>query len=156
MPRISVFMIRTALIHLALGALIGGILLTDKGFHRWPWFWTWRAGHVHLMLLGWTVQFACGVAFWILPRLDAAGTRGALWLAWFCYGALNAGILLAALSAPVAGLVGRERIAWMSPVAAILFVAGIAAFIAHVWRRIRPWGAVPARGTSVGDYSGST
>ncbi|ABU59832.1 heme-copper oxidase family protein [Roseiflexus castenholzii] len=147
MPRVSVFMIRTALIHLALGAFVGGMLLADKGLHLWSWFWTLRAGHVHLMLLGWTVQFACGVAIWILPRLDAAGTRGALWLAWVCYGALNGGVLLATLSAPFAGMVGRERIAWMLPVAGVLFVAGIAAFIGHGWRRIRPFGAVPARMT---------
>lgn len=147
MPRVSVFMIRTALLHLALGALIGGLLLADKGLHLWSWFWTWRAGHVHLMLLGWTVQFACGVAIWILPRLDAAGIRGAMWLAWLCYGALNGGVLLATLAAPVARIVERERVAWMMPVAAVLLVAGIAAFIGHAWRRIRPFGAVPARVT---------
>lgn len=147
MPRVSVFMIRTALIYLALGALIGGMLLADKGLHLWPSFWMWRAGHVHLMLLGWTVQFACGVAIWILPRLDAAGTRGAMWIAWLCYGALNGAVLLATLSAPFAGMVGRERVAWMTPVAAFLLVVGIAAFIGHVWRRIRPFGAVPARVT---------
>lgn len=147
MPRVSVFMIRTALIYLALGALIGGMLLADKGVHLWPSFWTWRTGHVHLMLLGWTVQFACGTAIWILPRLDAAGTRGAMWLAWLCYGALSGGVLLATLSAPFAGMAGRERVAWMTPVAAFLLVAGIAAFIGHVWRRIRPFGSVPARVT---------
>jgi photosystem II stability/assembly factor-like uncharacterized protein len=41
-----------------------------------------------MLLVGWMVQLAYGVAFWILPRLDASGNRGKVWLVWVCYGAL--------------------------------------------------------------------
>ena len=76
MPRLSRLMIRTALVWLALGYTIGGLLLLNKGVPMLPWLWTLRYTHVHLLLIGWNVQFACGVAFWILPRLDASGARG--------------------------------------------------------------------------------
>lgn len=91
MPRLSQLMIRTALVWLTLGSTIGGVLLLNKGIPLLPWLWTLRFTHVHLLLVGWTVQFACGVAFWILPRLDAGGARGDERLVWVCYGALNGG-----------------------------------------------------------------
>jgi hypothetical protein len=64
------------LVPLALGVLIGGLLLANKALPFWPWLWRLRAAYIQLLLLGWTVQFAFGVAFWILPRLMASGDRG--------------------------------------------------------------------------------
>ncbi len=145
MPRASIFLIRTALLNLALGALIGGLLLADKGLHRWGWLWALRPGHVYIMLLGWTVQFACGVAIWILPRLDAEGGRGAMWPVWVLYGTLNSSVLLATLYAPCLGWFGAERIVWMLPLAALLAVTGIGAFLGHAWRRVRPFGVMTAK-----------
>lgn len=141
MPLVSRLMIRTALLQLALGATIGGLLLIEKGLHLQPWLWTLRPGHIQIMLFGWTVQLATGVAVWILPRLDAAGSRGNLRLAWLGYGALNGGVALAALHLPLATALGEAGLGWMRPLAALLYLVAIGALLRHAWLRVLPFPA---------------
>ncbi|MGQ9548478.1 MAG: hypothetical protein ACUVWS_07605, partial [Roseiflexus sp.] len=117
-----------------------------KGMHLWSWIWMWRPGHIHMMLSGWTVQFACGVAIWILPRLDAAGSRGALWSAWLFCAAINGGVALATLYAPLTSIV--DHLEWMLPLAAFLYIIAAFTFVHHAWRRVRPFGAITTRSMS--------
>lgn len=140
MPCVSFFMVRTALVQFGVGATLGALLLIEKGLHIFPWMWVWRPGHIQIMLLGWTIQLACGVAVWILPRLDTAGGRGDLRLAWLCYVALNCGVILVALHAPLANLADPARLGWMLPLAALLQVSAIGAIALHAWRRVLPFG----------------
>jgi hypothetical protein len=131
------FFIRTALACLLAAFVVGGLVLLNKGIPLLSWLWTLRVTHVHLLLVGWTVQVACGVAFWILPRLDASGSRGNERLAWLCYGALNIGVVLAALHDPLAAAVGESAITRAMPViAGVLYVVAITAFVAHAAPRI--------------------
>ncbi|GAB4433696.1 MAG: hypothetical protein OHK0015_22700 [Chloroflexi bacterium OHK40] len=143
MPRVSVFFIRTALLQLALGATMGGLLLAEKGLRLAPWLWHLRPGHIQIMLLGWTVQLACGVAIWILPRLDAAGSCGCLALAWLSYGALNAGVALAALHAPLAAARDADDLGWMLLLAGLLYALAAAAAVGYLWRRVLPFRNLP-------------
>ena len=144
MPRLSRLMIRTALIWLALGYTIGGLLLLNKGLPLLVWLWALRYTHVHLLLIGWMVQFACGVAFWILPRLDASGSRGNEWLVWLCYAALNSGVVLAALHDPLAAAIGgTAALNLMLAAAGVLYIVAIGAFAAHAVPRIVPFRTLP-------------
>jgi hypothetical protein len=144
MPRLSQLMIRTALVWLALGYTIGGLLLLNKGLPILPWLWTLRYTHVHLLLVGWMVQFACGVAFWILPRLDASGARGDERPVWLCYAALNAGVVLAAWHDPLAAAIGGT---WLFDLmlagAGVLYIVAIVAFAIHAGPRIVPFRTLP-------------
>lgn len=98
MARISVWYIRTALLHFALGASVGAWRLASAG-GLWPELsFSLRSLHVEGMLLGWVCQLALGVALWILPFSDRVSADKRLWAAW---GALNGGILLV-----IAGQVG--------------------------------------------------
>jgi hypothetical protein len=133
-------MIRTALLYLAIGATVGGLLLAEKALRVAPWLWLLRSGHIHLLLVGWMVQLACGVAIWILPRFDSAGSRGPLGFAWLCYGALNASVWLVALQPPLVNAAGQGPTLWMSPLAGALQVVALAALVAHLWRRVLPFG----------------
>jgi hypothetical protein len=137
-------MIRTALVWLAVGYTIGGLLLLNKGIPLLPWLWTLRFTHVHLLLVGWMVQVACGVAFWILPRLDAGGSRGNERLAWLCYAALNIGVVLAALHDPLTMVIGESAITRsMLVIAGVLYITAITAFVAHAARRVVPFRVLP-------------
>ncbi|HEY1012063.1 MAG TPA: hypothetical protein VGE07_05105, partial [Herpetosiphonaceae bacterium] len=97
MPRLTIWTLRCALVHLGLGAAIGGLLLVAKGLGLLPAIWHLRTLHIHMMLLGWTAQFAWGVAFWIMPRLSGAGDRGSPRLAWLATALLNLGAAAVAL-----------------------------------------------------------
>ncbi|NJM06264.1 cbb3-type cytochrome c oxidase subunit I [Candidatus Gracilibacteria bacterium] len=135
MPRISQLMIRTALLQLLLGSTVGGLLLAEKGLHILPWLWLLRPAHSQMLLLGWLVQLACAVAIWILPRLDSAGDRGNVRLAWLCYGTLNGAVLLAALHIPLVALSARP-LAWLPMLAGLLQFIAVIAAVAHLWPRV--------------------
>jgi hypothetical protein len=151
MPRLSQLMIRTALIWLALGSTLGGLVLFNKGVPLLPWLWTLRAAHIHMLLVGWTVQLACGVAFWILPRLDAGGSRGDERPAWLCYGSLNAGVALAAIYEPSASSVGMVAGAVVYTVVGVLYLIAAVAMFVHAWPRIVPFRTLPRPGAPAPD-----
>lgn len=143
MPRVSQIIVRTALINFALGYTLGALALIEKGLRVLPWLWTLKASHVHVLLIGAMVQLACGVAVWIMPRLDTAGDRGNLLLVWIGYAALNGGVALAALHAPLTALVGSSSLDAMPILAAALYGVAAAAFVAHIWRRVLPFQTIP-------------
>jgi hypothetical protein len=134
MPRLSVWMIRTACLHLGIGFTVGALLLIHREFPVHALVPRLRALHAELLLLGWTVQLAMGVAFWILPRFRAGPERGREWPAWLAYVLLNGGVLATGLALSAAG---PEELALAGRVAEGL--AAIA-FAAHAWPRIKPFG----------------
>jgi hypothetical protein len=60
-------MLRTALIWLLAGFAIGGAMLTDRHLPGQWRLWL-QPGHGHMLFVGWFLQFAVGVAYWLLPR----------------------------------------------------------------------------------------
>ncbi|MCE7984709.1 MAG: hypothetical protein DYG89_26350 [Caldilinea sp. CFX5] len=130
MPRLSVWLIRTALLHLLAGFTIGALLLANKGVPLHPMLWRLLPIHIELLLLGWTLQLALGVAFWILPRFQNERPRAGL--AWVAYFLLNLGIGLVAASVflvTVPALVFWGR---------LLEVGAAVTFALHAWPRVKP------------------
>ena len=70
MPRLSVWSIRTAMLYLGLGFLWGALMLFEKGAPVAPSLLRLLPMHIEFVLIGWTMQLAMGVAFWILPRFS--------------------------------------------------------------------------------------
>lgn len=134
MPRLSVWMTRTALVHLAVGFTLGALLLIQREVPLHAALPRLRPLHGEILLLGWTVQLAMGIAFWILPRFRAGPERGREWPAWLAYLLLNAGVLTAGLGLSIAGFAGLA-LAGRS-------AEGLAAvaFAVHAWPRIKPFG----------------
>jgi cbb3-type cytochrome oxidase subunit 1 len=129
-PRLSVWCIRAALLYLVLGFTLGALMLAAPSLHLPATLMRLRPVHTELLLIGWMVQLACGVAYWILPR-NRGIVRGNEPLAWGAAFLLNAGLLAAGLGAAFgapAAVVGTGRLAEL--VAAL-------AFALHVWRRAR-------------------
>jgi heme/copper-type cytochrome/quinol oxidase subunit 1 len=130
-PRLSVWLIRTALGFLAIGMSVGAVVLAGTGLGHA----TWRAAlvpvHAEFLLVGWTVQLVMGVAYWILPRNVVGAERGSPSLGWAGYLALNAGVMLAALG----GALGSSG-SWAAAGRALEALAA-AVFIAQAWPRIR-------------------
>lgn len=129
MPRLTVWMVRAALCHLLLGFTIGALLLAHKGIPFAPWLWRLLPAHMEILLLGWIVQLAMGVAFWILPRFYTA--RPHAWLVWLAFVLLNMGVLLVALN-PF--LLLSLPLAFSGRIAETLAVI---AFALHAWPRVK-------------------
>ncbi|MCB0253048.1 MAG: hypothetical protein KDI55_04905 [Anaerolineae bacterium] len=132
MPRLSVWFIRASLMYLAAGFTLGALMLANKGLRLEPFIWRLLPAHIEVMLVGWTVQLAMGVAYWILPRFQSS--RGNTRAAWLAFVLLNGGVLLAvaaiAPGAPAgATLAGR-----------LLQAAAAIAFAVNAWPRVKPVG----------------
>ena len=123
-------MIRAALLALTAGAALGAVLLAVPGAAG---VIRWRPLHAELLLVGWTVQLAFGVAYWILPRFRSGPERGHEALGWAAFALVNLGFLLVGLGRSVAG--------WEMAALAGRGAEGLAAlaFAAHAWPRVKPF-----------------
>ena len=135
MPPLSVWFIRSALCYLAIGLLAGALLLVNREVFLGAWVLYLRPIHVEFLLMGWTVQLALGVAYWILPRFRTGAERGRERYAWLSYGLLNVGVMTAALGHAgglpvVLPLLGHTAQA-----------LGAAAFALHAWPRVKVFGS---------------
>ncbi len=126
MPRPSVWLIRLAMVYLLLGAGIGAWLLLAKAGLTPPPA-PFMAAHAAMALLGWLVQFTLGVGYWMLPKHSTEPARGPVWSPWVTLVALNTGVLLLAVGAPVAGL--------------LTALLGGLVFLVHAGPRIKRFGA---------------
>lgn len=133
MPELSVWTVRSALVALVVGTLMGALMLAAKAGMAPPTLMRLLPVHQEIVLLGWLVQLAMGVGYWILPRVDGARPRA--WLAVVAVICLDAGVVAAALGAwfGVTGAIVCGRI--LELVAAI-------GFVGHFWTRIRLGGLI--------------
>lgn len=131
MPRLSVWFIRASLVYLLLGFLFGALLLAQKGIPYFTPVWYLFPLHMEFLLVGWLIQLAMGVVFWVIPRFSSGSSRGPVGLVWVSFALLNAGILIGILQYWFSEVVLIGRIAEVA--AAVLFIVGS-------WRRVKPHG----------------
>ncbi len=136
MPTLSRLYIRSALIWLALGTTLGGIILWNKTSPI-PGAWQLLTAHITLVTWGWILQFSFGVAYWMFPHMGKEAPRGderVLWAAFWC---LNVGLLLRAVGEPL----GALRPGLVPPIvlqaSAVLQVAAAWLFAAETWPRVK-------------------
>jgi cbb3-type cytochrome oxidase subunit 1 len=132
MPRLSVWMIRAALLALALGTALGAVLLAAPGLGGGGLL-RWRLLHAELVVVGWTVQLALGVAYWILPRFRQGRERGREELGWAAFVLVNLGVLVAGIGGSVGDGGGWTLAGRGAEVLAAL------AFAAQAWPRVKPF-----------------
>ena len=132
MPRLSVWLVRTALGFLAVGMSVGAVVLAAIGLGDAPWRARLVPVHAEFLLVGWTVQLVLGVAYWILPRNTTGPERGSPVAGWAAYAALNAGVVLAALG----GALGSQ-VTLLAATGRAMEVLAAIAFVVQAWPRIR-------------------
>jgi hypothetical protein len=126
--------VRASLIYLLSGFALGALMLAEKGVPYYAPVWLVFPVHVECLLIGWLVQLAMGVAFWILPRFGRGAPRGNEGLIWLSFLLLNAGIVLVALQL------------WLPPALIAGHVAEAAAVLVYAagsWRRVKPMAVSP-------------
>ena len=127
MPQLSVVYVRTALVWLAVGATLGGVILWSKAAPV-PGAWQLLTPHIAMLTWGWLLQLTLGAAYWILPRLGAERPRP--WLAVAAYILLN----LALLVTVVASLL---PVPWPGWLVGALQLLALLTFALHAWPRAR-------------------
>lgn len=135
MPRLSVWMIRAALLYLGLGFTFGALILFNKGLPYDPLVWRWLPVHIEFLLIGWMVQLALGVAFWILPRHTQGPKRGNERWFWLAAGLFNLGVLA------IAGGYGFGLEGGFLLGGRVLELASALLFALNLWPRIKPFAA---------------
>jgi hypothetical protein len=138
MDRFSVWMVRTSLVHLLAGLGLGGVLLANVGLGvplRLPPLGT---AHAHLLFVGWLLQFALGIAYWLLPRRRSADNPLAYSepLAFLAYALLNIGLIGRVIGEPLVAA-GVMVVGWLLVLSAALQTVAGAIFVAQLWRRAR-------------------
>lgn len=133
-------MARAALVWLAIGFTIGALMLADRTM---PGNWRLWFGptHGHILFVGWFLQFAVGVAYWLLPRNrtedQPLGYNDRL--AFIALLALNGGLGLRVIVEPTSRmgheLTGGDAILVVS---AMAHLAAIGIIVSQLWRRIIP------------------
>jgi hypothetical protein len=127
MPLLSRLYVRTALVWLATGTTLGGIILWSKASPI-PGAWQLLTAHITLVTWGWILQLSLGVAYWILPRFGAERPRP--YLAAIAYSLINAALVIGA----VASLL---PLPWPGILVATLELLGLLSFALHAWPRVR-------------------
>jgi hypothetical protein len=132
MPRLSVYFVQSSLIYLLLSFTLGGLMLANKGLMISAMLWSFLPLHIEFAFVGWMIQLAMGVAFWILPRHPKGPPRGDERLSWAALLSINVGIvsLLMDYFFEASALVVFGRAAEL--LGFILFALGN-------WRRIKPF-----------------
>ncbi|MFO7538032.1 MAG: hypothetical protein R6X32_08220 [Chloroflexota bacterium] len=136
MPLLSRLYVRTALIYLLIGFTLGSLLLSHKGVFIDAWLWRLRPAHIELLLVGWTLQLAMGVAFWILPRWWQPPVRGKIGGAWLAFVLINLGIWLVIVGSWTATSAGSEQGVRLIFAGRVLEALAVAAFAHHAWQRV--------------------
>lgn len=132
MPRLSQLYVRAAFIYLIVGFTLGALMLANKGVPLHPALWRLLPAHIEFLLLGWVLQFALGVAFWMLPRFWHGPPRGRETGAKLAFISLNLGIWLVVLGTVLAAP------AVVVTLGRLLELLSVVAFGSHIWPRIVP------------------
>lgn len=130
MPRLTVWMVRSSLLQLGIGFTVGMLMLFNKGVPFDPSIWRLLPIHIEMVLLGWTMQLAMGVAFWVLPRFSTALRYGNERLGWLAYGLLNGGLIIFVAGAWINGT-------WLSLVGRALELLAVVCFAVMIWPRVK-------------------
>jgi len=131
-------MVRLSLGWLLSGFVIGGLMLVDRAV---PGAWrVWLApSHGHMLFVGWFLQFALGIAYWLLPRKRSSDRPLGYdeCISWIGVGALNAGLMLRMLGEPLERT-GRGNVVTLVALfgSAALQLAAVVIFVTQIWPRM--------------------
>jgi hypothetical protein len=131
MPRLSVWFIRASLVYLAIGFTFGALMLVNEGLAFDPHLSNLLPVHMDFLLVGWMLQLALSVAYWILPRYVVGLSRGNERMAWLSLIFLNAGILIMALNTVF-------NIDWFVLWGRVFEAISAPLFLLVTWQRVRP------------------
>ena len=142
MPIATVRFVRAAWLWFLAGLLLGACVAGAKIGWLSPRLAGLRPAHVHVLALGWAVQWVFGIAFWIYPAFgsERSGPGPSRAMA-VCFALLNGGVLVRAVGEAVfdCGVAREAGAVALAAGAAAQLVAGTI-FVIVIRGRIRAAG----------------
>jgi hypothetical protein len=138
MDRVSIIFTRAGLLWLVAGVILGALMLSDN-IVPGDWKLWFAPTHGHMLFVGWFLQFAIGIGYWLLPRkrtpekpLGYDERLGMLAIV-----LLNAGLLLRVIAEP-AGRMGYTG--WLDDytlaASSLIQLAAILIIARQIWIRL--------------------
>lgn len=126
--------IKTALVYLFLGALVGGWMLLGEAGVVPASERNLIEAHAHLVGIGFFLQMVCGVALWMFPRKTGESREHAARdpLAWATYFLITGGLGVRTLASVFPIPFGNTLVA----ASTFLQLGGILAFVVGIWPRV--------------------
>jgi hypothetical protein len=132
-PRLSQYFVKSSFICFLLGFTLGGLMLASKAGSVTPIAWLWLPAHHVLLINGWMVQLAMGVAYWIFPRI-LLSNRGRPQVAWAAFAVLQIGLALTIVSLVQVWWPPASQL--LAP-GVVLHTVAVLLFVVHAWPRVR-------------------
>ncbi len=153
MPVTSRAYVKVSIIYLALGAVLGAVLLINRWVPLGPAIAALRVSHIQILIVGWLTQLIMGVAWWLFPPLAVSlrpstplpvrrgqAQRGSEPLFWATLICLNVGILLRAVFEPFYSWTKIPFFSFLAGVSGLFLLMAALTFVANMWARVRELG----------------
>jgi hypothetical protein len=154
MPLTTRVYVKVSIVYLALGAVLGALLLINGWLPLGSAIYYLKPAHVQFLVVGWLTQLILGVAWWLFPPLAlrlrgqdyprGQAQRGSESLFWVTFALLNAGVLLYALGEFLYSWTGSGLFRRLVALSGLCLPAAALTFVVNMWGRVRELG----RGTA--------
>lgn len=133
--------IKTAIVFLAVGLLIGGWMLVRRELYGlYPNAYEVSA-HTHALLVGFVMEMILGVALWLFPRPSKEDLRYSPRTAEWAYWVLTLATASRVLGELARPLIESRALRWVVVLAGLAQAFGLLLFFQTMWTRIRPLGS---------------
>jgi len=153
MPTASRAFVKISILYLAMGAVLGALLLISRWIPLMSELAALRISHIEFLVVGWLTQLIMGVAWWLFPTLVVGlrlgepkpvrrgqAQRGSEPLFWITFFSLNLGILLRALFGPLYTWTKLGLFNALASVSGLFLLAAAVGFVLNIWGRVRELG----------------
>ena len=137
MPTLSRWFIKTGLLYLVIGLVMGVVVFAQPVMGWSPMLATLRPVYLHCLFIGWVSQLIMGVGYWMFPKQTKDNPRGSRWLGWGVYITLNLGMALRVVGEPLVVIAPDAGLGWILAAAAIFLLLAGWGFIFNTWGRIK-------------------
>ena len=137
MPLLTRWVIRTAMLYLVIGMVIGLLYWANVQWSFAPIMSTLNPTYLHMLVVGWLTQLIFGVIYWMFPIISKDNMRGDTRLAWAVFGLLNAGLIMRIVCEPWRAVDPNDVNGLGLVLSALLQVLAAYLFIVVCWPRVR-------------------
>lgn len=137
MPPLSRYFIKTGLIYLLLGLLVGLLQAANTWLKINPLLNAVFPTYLHMLVVGWVTQLIFGVAYWMFPKFSKEQPRRNERMGWAVYGLLNIGLIARVIGEPLLSLRPDWDTGWLLVVSAVTQFGAGWGLVYLLWPRVK-------------------